>query len=216
MDPVAATAFYHHLTRNGATLSTIDYLHLLASRDGIDFRPLDPANRPAPFKRYRAVEHAALPRDFPLSGAEAMAALLSQRAIPPPGARGPRIALPDLARLLHLSAGVTRSTTGPDAQPTYFRAAMSAGNLHPLEVYVVCGPMEGLGAGVYHFAPLDHRLDRLRSSDERAFLARARAPLVAPVQRARPHERDHRHHDDDQNDRKHPINHQLNRATYDR
>lgn len=54
---------------------------------------------------------------------------------------------------------------------------MSAGNLHPLEVYVVCGPMDGLSAGVYHFAPLEFRLDRLRPTDEREFLAHACATV---------------------------------------
>jgi SagB-type dehydrogenase family enzyme len=58
---------------------------------------------------------------------------------------------------------------------------MSAGNLHPLEVYVVCGPLEGLGAGVYHFAPLEFSLERLRSTDERAFLARACSDARLPA-----------------------------------
>jgi SagB-type dehydrogenase family enzyme len=42
------------------------------------------------------------------------------------------------------------------ADRTYFRAAMSAGNLHPVELYVVEPD------GVDHYDPLDHGLTRLR------------------------------------------------------
>jgi len=57
---------------------------------------------------------------------------------------------------------------------------MSAGNLHPIELYIVCGNLAGLPAGVYHFAPLEFGLTMLRSGDLRAALAQAAdAPQVA-------------------------------------
>jgi SagB-type dehydrogenase family enzyme len=173
MDPVEATALYHRLSKNGATLTPSDFLHLVNYRPGGDFQPLDPANRPAPFKHYRSVERIELPRELAPNASDAIRALAGNRGDSPNDFVDVRLDSSLLARLLHLCFGVTRSTIGPLEGRTYFRAAMSAGNLHPLEVYAVCGPMEGLSAGVYHFAPLEFRLDLLRSTDERAFLASA-------------------------------------------
>ena len=51
----------------------------------------------------------------------------------------------------------------------------SAGALYPIEVYVVCGDLPGLSAGVYHFNPVEFALRRLRDGDHRPFLARAAA-----------------------------------------
>jgi SagB-type dehydrogenase family enzyme len=166
-ESAALTATYHRLTRNDARLTASEYFQLLAYRGDVSFRPLDPTNRPAPFKRYRAVHGVELPRGLAGGASDAIAALaggVSEAA---------GLDLAGLARLLHLAAGVTRSAVRPSQRRTYFRAAMSAGNLHPLEVYVVTGTLDGLGAGVYHFAPFEVRLDRLRASDERGFLARA-------------------------------------------
>src|SRR5207244_3583737 len=58
---------------------------------------------------------------------------------------------------------------------TYFRTAMSAGNLHPVEIYVVCGGLDRVPAGVHHFAPLDFGLTELRRRDYRGPLAVAAA-----------------------------------------
>src|SRR2546422_41843 len=55
----------------------------------------------------------------------------------------------------------------------YFRAAACAGALYPTEVYVVCGDIEGLDAGVYHFNPGDFALRRLRAEDFRSVLSQA-------------------------------------------
>src|SRR5205823_11339506 len=89
----------------------------------IAFSPLDPANRPAPFKLYP---------DYPFE----------------PIPEGD-----ELGRVLFHSLGVTR-TSGT----SYFRAAMSAGNLHPVEAYVVGGDLS-----VRHYHPLRHALTTLRS-----------------------------------------------------
>jgi SagB-type dehydrogenase family enzyme len=120
-EPEAAAAF-HLQTRHG---SPVDRARL------VEFQPLDPTNRPAPFKRYVGRQPKPLPR-----------------AIDEPGALG---------RLLFLAAGVTRvSESRMLGDRTYFRAAMSAGNLHPVEVYVVGDD------GVDHYDPLSHGLTRLR------------------------------------------------------
>jgi SagB-type dehydrogenase family enzyme len=51
-----------------------------------------------------------------------------------------------------------------------FRAAACTGALYHIEVYLVSGDLEGLPAGLYHYDPRNHALDRLRSGDWRTFL----------------------------------------------
>jgi len=88
----------------------------------VQFRPLDPTNRPAPFTLYPDYPFEPFADDDPLG------------------------------RLLFYSLGVTRRSG-----TSYFRAAMSAGNLHPIEAYVV-----GDDLSVRHYHPLEHGLTTLR------------------------------------------------------
>jgi SagB-type dehydrogenase family enzyme len=62
-----------------------------------------------------------------------------------------------LGTLLFLAGGVTRVAYSASGDPTWFRASMSAGNLHPVEIYVVRD-------GVFHYQPLEHALVPLRES----------------------------------------------------
>jgi SagB-type dehydrogenase family enzyme len=79
------------------------------------------------------------------------------------GRRGPARGLDDalLGTLLFLTAGVTRFTAGGAGGDgrVWFRTAMSAGNLHPVEVYLV-------RSGVHHYDPLGHSLVPLRRTGE--------------------------------------------------
>lgn len=54
-----------------------------------------------------------------------------------------------------------------------FRTAPSAGALYPMEVYVVCGNVEGLPAGVYRYRPDKHGLVKSVDGDKRAELSEA-------------------------------------------
>src|SRR5215207_7170372 len=113
------------------------------------FRPLDPANRPAPLKIYSGVEAASLPRGLRRSSLPAVEVLSGRHA-------EPELLDEDLlGTLLFLAAGVTRVARTADGEPIWFRTAMSAGNLHPVEVYVVADD-------VHHYHPLDHALVPLR------------------------------------------------------
>src|SRR6185295_9535633 len=81
----------------------------------------------------------------------------------------------DLARLssvVYYSAGVTKHKTYAGVE-LYFRAAACAGAIYPVETCVVCGEIEGMAAGVYHFSPGDFALRKLRDGDLRGVLARA-------------------------------------------
>ncbi|HEX7746417.1 MAG TPA: SagB family peptide dehydrogenase [Micromonosporaceae bacterium] len=136
---------------------------------------MDPHNRPRPFKRYPQARRHALPTDLPPAGASAAAAL---SGCVPSG--GTDVDVEHLARLLFFSAGVVRVASAA-GQPTFFRAAGSAGNLHPLELYVATGGLGGgLAAGLYHFAPEAFCLEELSTGDCRPALADAvAAPQVA-------------------------------------
>src|SRR5207247_4689551 len=92
-------------------------------------------------------------------------------------------AAPDLeavAQLLYLSAGITRKRSQPGAE-IYFRAAACTGALYEVELYLVCGDLANLEAGLYHFAPAEFGFRRLRVADCRAVLVGATAdePAIA-------------------------------------
>jgi SagB-type dehydrogenase family enzyme len=133
------------------------------------FTPMHPWSRPAPFKRYPGTTLQPLPTGLPSRGPAALE-VLSGQAHPEPAAVDDKL----LARLLFFSGGVTR-VLGHGRHRLYFRTAASAGNLHPLETYLVCGAVPGVSAGVFHFAPDVFGLECLRDGDYRAFLATATA-----------------------------------------
>ncbi|HVC22626.1 MAG TPA: nitroreductase family protein [Candidatus Dormibacteraeota bacterium] len=105
------------------------------------------------FKRYSPLLPVVpLPRDLPSTTASALTVLAGTEDV----ART-SLDLRQLARLLHLSAGVVRTTGRPYG--TYlFRAAGSAGGRFPLELYVVVPDGLDLPAGTHWYHPVEHAL----------------------------------------------------------
>jgi SagB-type dehydrogenase family enzyme len=136
---------------------------------------MDWDNEPSRFKRYRDQETQPLPRS-PGTGVPC------HRAVRASAER--RGAAPlDLGRLGHLlaqAAGVSRAVR-TTLGTFHFRAYASAGALYPIETYVVSGDAEGLDAGVYHYAPLEHGLTSLCLGDLRGSLGLAGADPGAAV-----------------------------------
>jgi len=129
---------------------------------------LDWANQPLPFKVYPTLEALSLPRQVRQTGVAALSAIAAR--IP-----AETNAVPDLqavAELLYLSAGITKERTHPGGV-IYFRAAACTGALYEVELYLVCGDLPGLDAGVYHFAPAEFALRRLRAGNYRPALTAA-------------------------------------------
>src|SRR5438552_1428498 len=132
---------------------------------------LDFSNQPLPFKIYESLEPIKLPRETEQTGITALAAVSQQFA-----ASGVEAlpALKDLARILYFSAGITKRKTYPGGE-IFFRAASFTGALYEFELYIVCGGLPDLEAGVYHFGPADFSLRRLRAGDFRSVLVHASA-----------------------------------------
>src|SRR5438132_5645575 len=137
---------------------------------------LDWANQPLPFKIYPTLERLRLPGEVRPSGIAALSAIA--KSVP-----AETVAVPDLgpvAQVLYLSAGITRHRKYPGGE-IYFRAAACTGALYEVELYLVCGDLANLEAGLYHFAPAEFGLRRLRVGDYRALLVEATAaePAIA-------------------------------------
>jgi len=136
---------------------------------------LDWANQPIPLKIYTTLEPIPLPRDAVQSGISAISAI-SATGTEGAGETSRTPTLEDLARILYFSAGITKKKTYPGGE-MYFRAASCTGALYEIELYVVCGDLPDLPAGVYHFGPGDFALRRLREGDYRGLLG-LNAPVV--------------------------------------
>ena len=128
---------------------------------------LDWANRPEPFKVYPDRKRIPLPDQWEESELPALASLLPLDSPAPPRSVPD---LKDLARLLYYCAGITKRKPYPGGD-ILFRAASCTGALYEIELYVVCGDLNGLAAGVYHFNTRDFVLENLRSGDFRGLLA---------------------------------------------
>jgi SagB-type dehydrogenase family enzyme len=129
---------------------------------------LDWANQPLPFKIYPTLEVLGLPSEVRPTGVAALSAITE--TIP-----GGKNVVPDfqaLAQLLYLAAGITRHRKYPGGE-IYFRAAACTGALYEVELYMVCGDLTNLEASVYHFAPDEFGLRRLRGGDYRGVLVDA-------------------------------------------
>jgi hypothetical protein len=121
-----------------------------------DFQTNDMARFPWFFKRYGpGLPRLALPRDLPPTVKPAVSVLAGTAGVP----RG-ALDLPQLARLLYLSAGVVRTMERPH-RTWLFRAAGSAGGRFPLELYVAVPDGLPLPAGVHWYQPREHVLVRV-------------------------------------------------------
>jgi SagB-type dehydrogenase family enzyme len=121
---------------------------------------LDWASQPDPFRRF-----AGAPRvELTLLAGETAARW--DDLFRPGGLPARRFALETLGPLLQLSLGLA-AWKSQGGSRWALRCNPSSGNLHPTEAYLICPDLPGLAAGVYHYRPEDHSLER-----------RAAAPLA--------------------------------------
>src|ERR1700730_15517661 len=129
---------------------------------------LDFGNQPLPFKIYPALEPLRLPGEMRQSGVAALSAIAE--SVPAQTNSAPD--LEAVAQLLYLSAGITRQRKYSGGE-IYFRAAACTGALYEVELYLVCGDLVNLPAGVSHFTPAEFGLRQLRAGDYRNVLVEA-------------------------------------------
>src|ERR1700730_11122444 len=147
------------------------YASVRSNQHSLDFN-----NQPIPFKIYPTLDPSPLPAEVRQTGVAALSAIAE--IVPPQPAVAPD--LEAIAKLLYLSAGITRHRKYPGGE-IYFRAAACTGALYEVELYLVCGDLANLEAGVYHFAAAEFGLRRLRARDYRSVLIEATAaePAIA-------------------------------------
>jgi SagB-type dehydrogenase family enzyme len=164
-DPSAARAYHERTKHSPVSVQT-------------NAHRLDWAIQPLPFKIYETLAPIPLPREL---GGLSMPTLAAIDGRTPYGAA--RV-VPDavqLARIFHYSAGITKERVYSGGQRFYFRAAACTGALYHIDLYLVCGDLPGVEAGVYHFGPHDFALRKLRAGDHRGALVHATAaePSIA-------------------------------------
>ena len=155
---------YHNATKHS-------YASVRNNQHSLDFN-----NQPIPFKIYPTLEPSPLPAE--LRQTRSGRPFRHFRKLPP-NRRGTGSG----------SASPNSYTSRPESPGTenipggeiYFRAAACTGALYEVELYLVCGDLANLEAGVYHFAAAEFGLRRLRSGDYRGVLIEATAnePAIA-------------------------------------
>jgi hypothetical protein len=120
----------------------------------VQFQDNDLSRLPGFYKQYAdGLPTIALPRDLPATSAEAVAVLAGTATVAPR-----ELDIAQLSRILHLSAGVVRTSERPYGT-WLFRAAGSAGGRFPLELYAAIPAGFGdLPPGVHWYHPQEHAL----------------------------------------------------------
>ena len=129
----------------------------------------DPSSQPMLFKIYSDLETIPLPFEAWPSIMPALSAVSTE--VKYSTSDGP-LDITSLNSILHFSAGITKRLRFPWGEMP-FRAAACTGALYHIELYVVCGDLPGLDAGVYHYYPGGPSLTRIRQGDYRGILVSA-------------------------------------------
>ena len=156
---------YHNGTKHS-------YESIRANRHYLDWE-----NQPLPFKIYTDLPPIPLPEHLSSSAMPALEAISAQ--VVEVNSRN-TLDAQSLAEILFLSAGITRRRSYAGGE-MLFRAAACTGALYHIDLYLVCGKLAGLDAGVYQFSPQDFALRSLRAGDYRSVLVRASGEEPAMV-----------------------------------
>jgi SagB-type dehydrogenase family enzyme len=75
-----------------------------------------------------------------------------------------KLSLETVSQLLHLVWGVTGYLYSPRFGKLFHKTSPSGGARHPGEVYLMALRVKGLRAGLYHYQPTTHRLERISTN----------------------------------------------------
>jgi SagB-type dehydrogenase family enzyme len=139
--------FFHTATKNVEFASTDDLLR--ASQQP------PPTPMPSVVKRYEGAPTIDLSPPAPVD--PLTAALLGRRSWRRFGVGS--VSLRDFSTLLGLSAGIQAWIDVPGQGKIAMKTSPSGGARHPVDLYVLAWNIDGLGGGLYHYAPDDHVLE---------------------------------------------------------
>jgi SagB-type dehydrogenase family enzyme len=130
---------------------------------------LDWANQPNPFRRYEGAELIRLPI---LSLDEEPPAPPYDHLYRPGTVPSKPVAINTLSRLFEYALALSAWKQAGSARWA-LRSNPSSGNLHPTEGYLLIGAVDGLAptAGLYHYAPKEHGLERRADCPDELFAA---------------------------------------------
>ena len=128
--------------------------------------------------KYRGYRAHALPEpEVPQRGlGETILARATARNLEPQ-----QLTLERFAALLEYSYGQTRDLR-ERGFPRRFRVVPSGGALYPLDIYCHTTRVDGLGAGIYHYDPVDRVVRLVRKGDESRRLSEAFVQRELPLQ----------------------------------
>lgn len=135
-------------------------------RGKLPHSPLFWRTRPEPYKHYPGTVRIDLPAPRQQGGLPLWEAIQHRRSLR--DFQEKALPLDSLSQLLWASQGITSDYKGYK-----LRAAPSAGALYPVETYLVAHKVEGIEPGIYHYAILNHQLEKLQTGDFRRPLAEA-------------------------------------------
>jgi SagB-type dehydrogenase family enzyme len=141
--------FFHTATRD------TNFVSPARARRLARFGPAD-TRMPATVKRYRGAPQRILPR--PAASGEFTDVLVARRtsrrysSVP--------VTLGDLSSVLGLAAGIQQWASTPSGEVA-LKTSPSGGARHSVECYVVARAVNGLRAGIYHYRPDRHVLERI-------------------------------------------------------
>ncbi len=143
MDPLAEVKAYHERTKH--------HFRRFAASAGY----LDWANQPDPFRRFEGSVPVAL-RFVPTDSGPAYDELFAPGVVAPAPLNAE-----SLSAFFQYSLALSAWKALPGTRWA-LRVNPSSGNLHPMEGYLLSGPVDGLFAegGVFHYAPREHALER--------------------------------------------------------
>jgi len=112
-----------------------------------------------PCKRYDISRTIKLPESTRRAGPSFDGVVLSRRSRRDFGGESVNIAA--LSKILHFAGGITGYLRGEVGRSQTIRSCPSAGALYPCEIYVAAVHVAEVPSGVYHYNPIDDRLENL-------------------------------------------------------
>ncbi len=129
------------------------------------------SNNQTPMNNNPIDETIQLPEPLLTSEVSVEEALLNRRSIRE--FKTDALSLNEVSQILWAAYGINEPRSNPSFLRGGLRTAPSAGALFPLDIYLVCGKVAGLPAGIYKYISANHSLELVSEGDVREDLGKA-------------------------------------------